>query len=96
MRDQEEKQLDRLENNLDNIKDRLASVDTTLKVQAEQLGQHMRRTELLEKRVDQIEPKVAEIRTGLKNLVMAGMAVGGVTTTVSVLLELAHVLHWII
>lgn len=50
--------LNRLETKLDTIGTRLGRVDVTLATQAEQLGEHMRRTEIAEGHLDRLQLEV--------------------------------------
>lgn len=52
----------RLESKIDSIQERIASVDVTLAVQAEQLSGHIRRTEIAEKRLDSIDNQLEPIQ----------------------------------
>lgn len=49
-----DQQLTRIDEKLDKIVDRLGSIDSTLAVQAASLTEHMRRTNALETRVEQV------------------------------------------
>lgn len=70
---------------IDNILDRLNSIDTTLAAQHESLKDHMRRTELLENEVKPLQKHVSMVEGALKFL--------GVLSVLGLILE--SILHLI-
>ena len=56
----------RLEDKLDKITDKISNIDVTLAEQAKDLKEHMRRTDLLEKKIMPIEKHVIMVNGVLK------------------------------
>ena len=69
-------QITRLENKIDIIADKIASIDTTLAKQSIILDEHVRRTNLLEGKVDPIEKHVHMIQGALKLIGMVAIFIG--------------------
>ena len=69
-------QITRLENKIDIIADKIASIDTTLAKQSIILDEHVRRTNLLEWKVDPIEKHVHMIQGALKLIGMVAIFIG--------------------
>ena len=67
----EEKAVERVLNKLDKIEERLGSIDKTLVKQEENLAEHMRRTELLETKMEPVEDHVKNVNFLFK--IMAGV-----------------------
>ncbi len=64
---------DRLENKIDKIIDKIGSIDTTLSAQHESLKIHIKRTDLLEKKVDAQEAYINKVTGALKLISSAGV-----------------------
>ena len=71
----------RLEDKLDLISDRIQSIDVTLAKQHVILDEHIRRTGLLEKRVEPVEKNMVMFQGFLKFL---GMPIGLLTTIAAI------------
>ncbi len=77
----------RIEDKLDKISERLNSIDITLTSQHESLKDHMRRTELLEIRIDPIE-KVIYKRAG-------SIATGGyIASVIGLIAAIVEIIHY--
>jgi len=73
--------LTRIEKKLDRLDERLGSIDKTLVAQHVSLEEHIRRTEILESKVEPIEKHVAMINGALKLFGMLCM-VGGLIAAI--------------
>ncbi len=89
------KALEKLENKVDIIDNRLDSVDKTLVKQEANLGEHMRRTELAEKNISNvrkdIEPvkrHVAYMEGALKGIGIVGILMGIIAGAVKIFTSL--------
>jgi len=60
-----DKRLDKVEEKIDVLTDTLQSIDKTLAVQAAQLTEHIRRTELLEKHQDKQDARMDVVEEGI-------------------------------
>ena len=72
----EDNQLDRIENKIDKHGEHLSSIDVTLAAQHQSLKDHMRRTELLEAKLEPIEEHVANLNGILKFIGFLSVLVG--------------------
>ena len=79
---------DRLEAKLDKITDKISSIDSTLAAQHQSLVEHIRRTELLETRIEPIEKDIIKVK-GAASLL--GYIVGSLT----VLAAIAEILGYL-
>ena len=66
----------KLDSKVDKISDRLSSVDVTLARQHESLDTHIKRTEILEEKLEPVEKHVAMMNGALKLLGIIGVLVG--------------------
>ncbi len=64
----DDKRLERIEIKIDDLGDHLASIDTTLGAQHVSLREHIKRSDMLERRVDDIEKKSYMAQGALKLL----------------------------
>jgi len=78
--------VDKLDTKLDKISERLNSVDVTLAQQHESLKIHIRRTELLEEKLEPVEKHVAMMSGALKLVGILGL-IAGIFEGISVTLE---------
>jgi hypothetical protein len=62
---------DKLEEKIDKIDDKLLTMSTWIQRNAVSLEEHMRRTDLLEKKLEPVEDHVAKVTAGLKILTWA-------------------------
>lgn len=69
-------QLDRLEEKIDKLSDKTASIDVTLARQAVTLEEHVRRSTLLEIRMEPVEKHVTMVQGALKLLAGLGTLAG--------------------
>ncbi len=72
----DDKKLDRIEEKLDTTNQHLASIDTTLAVQAEQLKEHIKRTALLEQELKPIKKHVDMVSGAMKLITILGVLAG--------------------
>lgn len=77
--------LERIEDKIDKIGDRMSSIDTTLASQHISLQDHIRRTELLENAVEPIKKHVAMVHGALKLIGLVAMVLGGIEGIVALL-----------
>lgn len=80
MDDRQDKRLDRIEDKVDAISNKLQDTNVILAAQHESLKQHMRRTQLLEEAVKPIERHVSRVEGALKLL--------GVLATIAAVVQL--------
>lgn len=66
----------RIEDKIDEIKESISKINTTLAAQHESLKEHMHRTELLEEAMDPIRDHIYEVRAGFKLASWVGMLIG--------------------
>ena len=66
----------KLDSKVDKISERLNSVDVTLAQQHESLDTHIKRTEILEEKLEPVEKHVAMMNGALKLLGIIGVLVG--------------------
>ena len=83
--DSSDKKLVRIESKIDQLVDRMGSIDVTLGKQHESLRDHIRRTELLEKIVEPIEKHVIMINGFIKLLVLLATVAAGSQGIISIL-----------
>jgi archaellum component FlaC len=67
--------LDRFENKIDSIHDRLGSIDVTLAKQSVILDEHVKRTNLLEQKLEPVETYIKTIKSVVKIISFIGMGV---------------------
>lgn len=73
----EDKRLNRIEEKLDTITDRLASIDVTLAKQSVILDEHVKRSNLLEAKLTPVERHVSMVSGAIK-LIVLGSAIAGI------------------
>lgn len=61
-----DEKLDKIEAKIDKIQDKIGSIDVTLAAQHESLKIHIKRTDLLEKKVENVERPLIMIRGALQ------------------------------
>lgn len=66
MSDDQDEKLDRIELKIDKVSDHIAEINVTLAKQEEQLSYHIKRTNLLEEKLDPVENHVAMISGAFK------------------------------
>lgn len=66
----DDRRLERIEKKIDDLTDHLSNIDTTLALQHESLKHHIKRTNLLEKKIEPIESHV-KLLQGLFKIVSA-------------------------
>lgn len=71
-----DEKLIRIENKIDNLSDKIASIDVTLAAQHESLKYHIKRTDLLEKELTPIKKHSVMFQGMLKLLVYVGIVAG--------------------
>jgi hypothetical protein len=64
--DRLETKLDAVKDAADEVKDHIASIDTTLALQHQSLVEHIKRTEILEKAIVPIQTHVSQVTGALK------------------------------
>lgn len=69
------RRIERIENKVDKLGDRLSSIDSTLAAQHESLKIHIHRTELLEKRSDHLEAYINKTQGALRLLSASGVII---------------------
>lgn len=79
--------LERVEDKIDKIGDRLGSIDSTLAAQHESLKQHMKRTDLLEAQLEPLKRHVAMVE-GITR------ALGGLAVVAAVLEAIVQLLEY--
>jgi hypothetical protein len=65
------KRLERIESKIDKVVEHIGSIDVTLAKQSVILDEHIRRTNILEKKFEPVEEHVASVHTSLKTLKFA-------------------------
>ena len=80
--------LDRIESKVDVVRDRCAAIDVTLAQQAIQLTHHIRRTDALEARVEQVADEVRPVTEHVAKLKGAAWLIGAVVAGI-------EALHWL-
>lgn len=76
--------LDRVEEKLDKVAERIGSIETTLAVQAQSLAHHVKRTDLLEARVEQFQEAKLQLTGAQKAAIAAGGLVSVALTAVEI------------
>lgn len=76
---------DKLEKKIDKLFDKVASIDSTLAAQHESLKEHIRRTELLETRIEPIEKHVIVMNSLRKLLTTAVVSISLVTGMIKII-----------
>lgn len=84
--DSSEKRIIRIEDKIDILSDKLASIDSTLASQHESLKYHIRRTDLLEAKVEPLESFKDKFAGSLKLISIVAM-IAGIIEGFTVLLE---------
>lgn len=79
-----DKQLNRIEEKLDKVADRLTSIDVTLGRQEEQLAYHIKRTDMLEEQLAPVKTHVAMVNGALKLVGILGVLGAIIEATVQV------------
>ena len=74
----------KLHDKLDRIEQTLATMNVTLAVNTEQLKEHMRRTQLLEQKLEPVEKHVARVDGIIKFLGVVGVIVGIVAGVIKI------------
>lgn len=80
----------RLEQKLDHIVEKIGNIDVTLTKQAEQIEYHIKRTDLLEKKLEPIEKHVIMSKGAFKLLTLLGGAIGLVAAIVEIVTFTRH------
>ena len=80
----DDKRLVRIEDKLDSLSVHLGAIDTTLALQHESLKQHMRRSDLLERKLEPVEKHV----TFVQNIMKFGAGAGILASIVSTVLKI--------
>lgn len=80
-----EQRLNRVEEKLDSVKDAIAEINVTLAAQHESLKEHMRRTALLEHRMEPVERHVLALNGIVKIIGALSVAVGLIAGIVNLL-----------
>lgn len=83
---------DRIEEKLDAIGTRLGSMDVTLTRQADQLGEHMRRTEAAEQSIAGLRDDVKPIQRHVAMMEGALKVIGLIATILGVIATALHLL----
>jgi len=86
----EDNKFDKIDAKIDQIGNRLGSIDVTLAAQHESLKEHMRRTALLEEDVAPIKKHVAMIQGALKLIGLACCIAGAVESIITVASKFIH------
>jgi endonuclease III len=73
---------------LDKLFDRISDINATLAAQHETLKEHIRRTELLEERLEPIEKQVTLVTGGMK-------ALRGIVALVTILAAVLEIIHFL-
>lgn len=60
--------VERIEVKVDEIKEYIASIDKTLAINTESLVTHIKRTDLLEKKLEKVEESIAPIKTHIERV----------------------------
>jgi hypothetical protein len=61
---------------LDKVYDKLQAIDVTLAAQHETLKDHIRRTEILETKLEPVEKHVAMVNGAVKFIMLIGISIG--------------------
>ena len=83
-------QITRIENKVDSIVERIGSIDVTIGKQEVSLSEHIRRTEILETRIEPIEKNMNYIHGVLKLIGLIATVVCVAEGIVSILKYLGH------
>jgi len=90
-----EEHISRFEGKLDQIHEQITLVNVTLAVQAEQLTNHIRRTEIAEKRLDEIESEVKPIQKHVLHVEGAIKLLGIVATLLGIATAVAGLISYL-
>ena len=74
--------MDRINDRLDKLFSKISSIDATLASQHENLKEHMRRTDLLERKMDVVE-KQNSMWTGAIKVITSGAVLGAIIKLLS-------------
>lgn len=77
---------ERIEQKLDKVVDHIAAIDTTLALQHASLAEHMRRTSLLEGRVDPLEKQALMIAGMVRILGLSVAAAGFIAAIIEIVM----------
>lgn len=77
--------LDRLENKVDSVQSHCAQIDVTLTKQAADVEHHIKRTDLLEYRVEQVAASIRPISEWQTRIKAIGWLVGFIATAAGIL-----------
>lgn len=80
-------QLDRLHAKLDKVVESIHSIDKTLAVNTASLEEHVKRTNLLQTKVEALDDKVKSVKTGYKVVMWIIGAIAAVATFFKNILE---------
>lgn len=72
----DDRHLTRIEKKIDDQNERLASIDITLATQAVQLAEHIKRSDMLEAKMEPVEKHVALMNAGAKIIAVASAIIG--------------------
>lgn len=75
MSDQQHK-LDKIDDKIDKIQEKISSIDVTLAAQHESLKIHIKRTNLLEQKIEPVERHVHAVNTVLKLVGFMALVIG--------------------
>ena len=78
----------RIEDKLDKIVDHISNIDTTLAKQSVILDEHIKRTELLEKKLEPVERHVTIVNALVKVTAVLGSAIGTILGIVHAVMKL--------
>ncbi len=85
--------MDKIHSKLDAIQSDITDMKITLAVQAQQLGEHMKRSDLLEQRVEQVDSDVQPIKEHI--IFLKGLAkLVGLSTAILAIVKLLEKLSW--
>jgi predicted nuclease with TOPRIM domain len=71
-----DKKLERIEDKIDHIQEKISSIDVTLAKQHESLEIHIKRTNILEQKLEPVENHVVAVNTVLKVIGFSALALG--------------------
>jgi archaellum component FlaC len=84
---------DWLQERLDRIDDRMGSMSTTLTEQAVDIKHHIKRTDLLEQRVEQVAESIKPIQEHVARIRSVGWFLAGLTAMVGTVLGVIEALN---
>lgn len=77
--------MEKLHGKIDKIAERINSIDVTLAKQHEQLKEHIRRTNILEQKLEPVEEHVAMINGAFKFIGILSVIIGVITGIIKLL-----------